>query len=125
MVPGVLGFPLIVTVLTGLLPGVQRLVFAVTDNTPEVKVEPTVNKIVVLPCPLAIVVPAGLVHTYGVGPPTPGTGTMEYWAKELQILVVGPEINPGWAGILVPTALHRAALVPHAPVAVTQRLAPG
>ena len=39
--------------------------------------------------------------------------------------MVGPVINPGWPGILVPTALHLAALVPHAPVAVTQRLAPG
>ena len=62
MVPGVLGLPVIVTVLTGLLPGVQRLVFAVTDNTPVMKEGLTDNRIVVLPCPLLMVVPAGLAH---------------------------------------------------------------
>ena len=62
MVPGVFGLPLMVTVLTGLLPGMQRLVFAVTDNTPVVKLEPTDNRIVVLNCPEVIVVPAGLAH---------------------------------------------------------------
>ena len=62
MVPGVFGLPLMVSVLAGLLPGMQRLVFAVTDNTPVVKVKPTDSRIVVLNCPEVIVVPAGLVH---------------------------------------------------------------
>ena len=62
MVPGVPGLPIMVIVLAGLFPGEQALLFAVTDKVPVVKLEPTVNKIVVVLCPLLMVVPAGLVH---------------------------------------------------------------
>ena len=36
------------------------------------------------------------------------------------MLVVGPAIDPGCVGMLLPIALHLAALVPQALVAVTQ-----
>ena len=62
MVPGVLGLPTIVIVRAVLLPGVHKDVFAVTDKVPVVNVDPTFNKIVVVPCPLLMVVPAGLVQ---------------------------------------------------------------
>jgi hypothetical protein len=74
----VLGLPKIVIVLAGLLPGAHWLVFAVTVRKPLVKVDDTCNCIVVLFCPLMIVVPAGFVHVYGVGPPAFVTGAIEY-----------------------------------------------
>jgi hypothetical protein len=36
------------------------------------------------------------------------------------MFVVGPVTEPGWPGMLLPTVLHRAALVPQALVADTQ-----
>lgn len=59
---GVLGLPLIEIVLGMLVPGVQAVVLAVTVRLPVVNEDPTLKRIVVLPCPLVIVVPAGGVH---------------------------------------------------------------
>ena len=70
IVPGVLGLPIMVMVLDALLPGEQILLFAVTDKGPEVNVDPTFNRMVVLPCPLLMVVPAGLVQVKLVAPAT-------------------------------------------------------
>ena len=61
-VPGVFGLPMMVIVLAILVPGVHAVVLATTVNDPVVNAGPTLNRIVVLPCPLLIVVPAGLVH---------------------------------------------------------------
>ena len=49
----------------------------------------------------------------------PATLDIEYCTVELQMFVVGPVTEPGWPGMLLPTALHRAALVPQALVADT------
>jgi hypothetical protein len=68
MAPGVEGVPNKLIVRAVLLPGVQVFIFAVTDNCPLLNADPTCNRIVVLPCPLVIVVPAGLVHVYPVAP---------------------------------------------------------
>ena len=59
---GVFGLPLIEIVLGVLVPGVQSVVLAVTVRFPVVNDDPTLKRIVVLPCPLVIVVPAGGVH---------------------------------------------------------------
>jgi hypothetical protein len=59
--PGVLGFPNMTIVLAGLVPG-HDTELAVTDKLPVLKLLATLNKMVALPCPLAIVVPAGLVQ---------------------------------------------------------------
>ena len=60
---GVFGFPLIEIVRGVLVPGVHRVVLAVTVRFPVVNDDPTLKRIVVLPCPLVIVVvPAGGVH---------------------------------------------------------------
>jgi hypothetical protein len=61
IVPGVLGLPMIVMVRGVLVPG-QLAELAVTVKNPLLKFDDTVNCIVVLPCPLVIVVPAGLVQ---------------------------------------------------------------
>lgn len=106
--------------LAGLVPGEHKLVFAVTLNVPLTNVGPTCNCMVVLYCPLVIVVPAGLVQVYGVGPFALVTDAMEYCTVELQMLVVGPEIAPGWPGTADPTVLHRATLDAQALVADTQ-----
>ena len=73
--PGVDGLPLIVIVLGVLLPGVQAVVLAVTLRNPLVKEDDTLSNIVVEPCPLVIVVPAGFVHVKLVAP---GTLAIEY-----------------------------------------------
>jgi hypothetical protein len=52
-----------VIVLAGLLPGVHSVVLAVTLRNPLVNADVTFNRIVLLPCPLTIEVPAGGVHT--------------------------------------------------------------
>src|SRR6186997_448948 len=109
-----------VIVLAGLLPGEHWLVLAVTLRKPLVNAGDTCSWIVVLPCPLVMVVPAGLVHVYGVGPPALVTGAMEYCAVELQMFVVGPLIAPGCKGTLDPTVLHLATLDAHGLVADTQ-----
>jgi hypothetical protein len=44
---------------------------------------------------------------------------MEYCTVELQMLVVGPLIEPGCPGKLLPTVLHLATLVPQVLVADT------
>ena len=62
IVPGVEGLPLIVMVLGVLVPGVHRFVFAVTDKNPVLKVDPTFNKITLVPAPLTMLVPAGGVQ---------------------------------------------------------------
>jgi hypothetical protein len=62
MLPGVVGAPVNVIVLGVLVPGVQSDVLAVTVRLPVVKAGPTFNSIVVLPCPLVMVVPAGLIQ---------------------------------------------------------------
>ena len=62
MLAGTFGFPLIVIVLGVLLPGVQSDVVATTVKEPVLNEEDTLSRIVVLPCPLVMVVPAGLVH---------------------------------------------------------------
>src|SRR3954462_10453943 len=62
IVPGMPGLPTRVAVLAGPLPGVQALLLAVTDKVPVVNVDPTVNKMVGVFCPLVIVVPAGFVQ---------------------------------------------------------------
>jgi hypothetical protein len=62
IVPGMAGLPTRVAVLAGPLPGVQALVLAVTDKKPVVNAGPTFNKIVVVFCPVAMVVPAGLLQ---------------------------------------------------------------
>ena len=62
MLAGTFGFPLMVIVLGMLLPGVQSDVVATTVKEPVLNVDDTLSRIVVLPCPLVIVVPAGLVH---------------------------------------------------------------
>jgi hypothetical protein len=62
MLPGVLGLPVIDIVLGALVPGVQAAVLATTVNCPLVNADPTLSRIVVLPCPLLMVVPEGLVQ---------------------------------------------------------------
>jgi hypothetical protein len=62
IVPGVEGLPAKVIVLAVLLPGEHALVLAVTDKGPEVNVDAMFSRIVVLPWPVAMVVPAGLVQ---------------------------------------------------------------
>jgi uncharacterized integral membrane protein len=62
MLAGTFGFPMIVIVLGTLLPGVHSVVLAVTVNCPVIKDEDTFSRIVVLPCPLAIVAPLGTVQ---------------------------------------------------------------
>ena len=109
-----------VIVLAGLLPGEHWLVFAVTLRKPLVNEGDTLSRIVALPWPLVMVVPAGLVHTYGLGPLAFVTGAMEYCAVELQMFVVGPLIAPGCKGTLDPTVLHLATLDAQGLVADTQ-----
>ena len=70
IVPGVFGLPIMVIVLGILVPGVQANVLAVTDNCPLVNVGDTVNRMVVLPCPLEMVEPAGAVQLKLVAPAT-------------------------------------------------------
>ena len=62
MLAGTFGFPLMVIVLGVLLPGVHSEVVATTVSDPVLNDDDTLSRIVVLPCPLAMVVPAGLVH---------------------------------------------------------------
>jgi hypothetical protein len=62
MADGVLGLPKMLIVLGALVPGVHNVVLATTVNVPVLNEEDTLSRIVVLPCPLLIVVPAGLVH---------------------------------------------------------------
>ena len=45
-----------------LVPGVHKVVLAATVNAPLVNAGLTLSRIVVLPCPLLMVVPAGFVH---------------------------------------------------------------
>jgi hypothetical protein len=62
IVPGVFGLPLMVMVRGALLPGVQRVVLATTLTNPLVNEEETFTRIAVVPCPLVIVVPEGVVQ---------------------------------------------------------------
>ena len=62
MDPGWFGFPAMLMVLGMLVPGVQAVVLAVTVKFPVVNDAPTLNRIVVLPCPLVMVVPAGFIQ---------------------------------------------------------------
>ena len=62
IVPGVEGAPVSVTDRVPLFPGVQRFVLATTLNVPLVKVFDTCSRMVVVPCPEFIVVPAGFVQ---------------------------------------------------------------
>lgn len=55
----------------------------------------------------------------------PVTLAMEYCTVELQMLLIGPLRFPGWAGMLLPTDLHRCTLAPQALVAVTHTFPPG
>jgi hypothetical protein len=60
---GVAGLPVTAHVLAGPLKvGVHAVVLPTTEIVPLANEEPTVNNMVVVPCPLAIVVPAGTVQ---------------------------------------------------------------
>ena len=49
----------------------------------------------------------------------PDTFAIEYCTVELQMLLSGPVILPGWPGMLLPTVLHLGMLFPHGPAAAT------
>ena len=108
-------------VLAGLVPG-HDTELAVTDKLPVLKLLATFNNMVALPCPFAIVVPAGLVQLKVA----PACGfTTEYCTVELQIFVVGPFTATGCKGTPDVTVLHLVVLTPQALVAATHtELAP-
>ena len=62
ILPGWFGFPAMLMVLGRLVPGVHAVVLAVTVKFPVVNDAPTLNRIVVVSCPLVMVVPAGLIQ---------------------------------------------------------------
>ena len=65
MIPGVAGVVAMVMVLRALEP---QALFAFTDSVPPVNPEVTFSTMLVVPCPLAMLVPVGTVQVYDVAP---------------------------------------------------------